>query len=333
MGESVKIRSKTAANRLLAPAFLAITAKRRNALDRSTVCTHAALSARIVWRIGKVAVFMDIFVAGGDRRAAHLARLLRRNGLDARAAGLEKCGLDGVAFAPLEKAAEAEWVLLNSPLKCELAEKPFGFGQLLTHLKPGSRLIFCGPRIPPAGLERFRVYDVTQSEEFLRDNAELTAEGALFAAMRAQERALMDCACLVVGWGRIGRALTERLVALGARVTVASRSERGMRLAQSRGADAVETARLAEALPGKKLVFSTPPFPVLCGEALKSVDPDACLIDLASPPYGVDIEAAHQMGLRAWREPGLPGRYCPESAARALAKAIDEIRKGGGEDD
>lgn len=61
-----------------------------------------------------------------------------------------------------------------------------------------------------------------------------------------------------------------------------------MRLAQSRGADAVETARLAEALPGKKLVFSTPPFPVLCGEALKSVDPDACLIDLASPPYGVD---------------------------------------------
>lgn len=158
-----------------------------------------------------------------------------------------------------------------------------------------SRLIFCGPRIPPAGLERFQVYDVTQSEEFLRDNAELTAEGALFAAMRAQERALMDCACLVVGWGRIGRALTERLVALGARVTVASRSERGMRLAQSRGADAVETARLAEALPGKKLVFSTPPFPVLCGEALKSVDPDACLIDLASPPYGVDIETAHQM--------------------------------------
>ena len=318
---------------MLAPAFLAITAKRRNALDRSTVCTHAALSARIVWRIGKVAVFMDIFVVGGDRRAAHLARLLRRNGLDARAAGLEKCGLDGVAFAPLEKASEAEWVLLNSPLKCELAKKSFGFGQLLTHLKPGARLIFCGPRIPPAGLERFQVYDVTQSEEFLRDNAELTAEGALFAAMRAQERALMDCACLVVGWGRIGRALTERLVALGARVTVASRSERGMRLAQSRGADAVETARLAEALPGKKLVFSTPPFPVLCGEALKSVDPDACLIDLASPPYGVDIETAHQMGLRAWREPGLPGRYCPESAARALAKAIDEIRKGGGEDD
>ena len=60
----------------------------------------------------------------------------------------------------------------------------------------------------------------------MRRNAALTAEGALFAAMRAQERALGDCDCLVIGWGRIGRALTEMLVALGARVTVASRTER-----------------------------------------------------------------------------------------------------------
>ena len=32
---------------------------------------------------------MDVFIAGGDRRNAHLARLLCAEGLDARAAGLE----------------------------------------------------------------------------------------------------------------------------------------------------------------------------------------------------------------------------------------------------
>lgn len=276
---------------------------------------------------------MDFLIAGGDRRAAHLARLLRARGLDARAVGLEKSGLAGVVSAPLASAAEAGWVLLNSPVKCELAEKPFGLGQLLTHLQPGARLIFCGPRIPPAGLERFRVHDLMQNENFLRRNAELTAEGALFAAMRAQERALMDCRCLVVGWGRIGRALAERLVALGASVTVASRSARGMRQAQARGAQAVETARLAEALPGKEMVFSTPPFPVLDEKTLANADSGACFIDLASPPYGVDLEAAHRLGLRAWREPGLPGRFCPESAALAIAAGIEDICKGGGEDD
>ena len=50
---------------------------------------------------------MDVFIAGGDRRNAHLARLLRAEGLDARAAGLEKCALEGVSHAPLAAAAEA----------------------------------------------------------------------------------------------------------------------------------------------------------------------------------------------------------------------------------
>ena len=48
--------------------------------------------------------------------------------------------------------------------------------------------------------------------------------------------------------------------------------------------------------------------------------------------YGVDVEAAHRLGLRAWREPGLPGRYCPESAALAIAAAFEKLRKGGNED-
>ena len=85
---------------------------------------------------------MDVFIAGGDRRNAHLARLLCAEGLDARAAGLEKCALEGVSHAPLAAAAEADWVLLNSPVKCELAERPFGLGELLSCLRPGARLRF-----------------------------------------------------------------------------------------------------------------------------------------------------------------------------------------------
>ena len=57
-------------------------------------------------------------------------------------------------------------------------------------------------------------------------------------------------------------------------------------------------------------------------DAVAEAKPNALIMDLASPPYGVDLHAAWNLGLRAWREPGLPGRYCPESAARALARAI-----------
>jgi len=54
------------------------------------------------------------------------------------------------------------------------------------------------------------------------------------------------------------------------------------------------------------------------------------LIDLASPPYGIDLRAAWNRGLRAWREPGLPGRYCPQSAAEAILNALDRIGRGEG---
>ena len=35
--------------------------------------------------------------------------------------------------------------------------------------------------------------------------------------------------------------------------------------------------------------------------------------------------AAQEMGLEAWRESGVPGRYCPDSAAEALERAVRAV--------
>ena len=94
-------------------------------------------------------------------------------------------------------------------------------------------------------------------------------------------------------------------------------------------ATTVETARIADALAGRHIVFSTPPYPVLGKDELSRADAGTLFIDLASPPYGIDLEAARSLDLRAWREPGLPGRYCPESAAMVLMSHILALRKGG----
>ena len=61
----------------------------------------------------------------------------------------------------------------------------------------------------------------------------------------------------------------------------------------------------------------------MLGEAeMVRLKPGALVLDLASPPYGVDLEAAEKLNFEARREPGLPGRYCPMSAARALYNAV-----------
>ena len=260
---------------------------------------------------------MDYIILGGDERFACLARLLERQGNDVLR--LRQWGEGEAALAT------AKNVVLNYPLK--LGDGP-DFGGLLDRVSPDATLWLCGPGEPEAAPEGRDIVNLWKDEELIRDNAALTAEGALSAAMAVSRRSLKSLPTLVIGWGRIGRALTELLVALGVDTAAASRRESHRNQAVERGAQAADTSAIADALPGRKLIFNTAPGMVLDDGALASVDGDALLVDLASPPYGIDLSAAWARGLRAWREPGLPGRYCPESAAEALLRAMKRGRDG-----
>jgi len=262
---------------------------------------------------------MEFAVVGGDLRFAYLTRLLCSCGRDARAVrGVNPDGMI-VPQAGTEDLPRARNVIVNWPV-------PNG-EELLDGLAKGTRVYFCGPRSPKGWPAHINGVDLWKDEGLLTENARLTAEGAVAAAMHSGERTISGSRSLVIGWGRIGRALTEILIGMGGGVTVASRSERGRNSAAERGAESVSTENLASALPGKHLVFSTPPHPVLESRELENAERDVRIIDLASAPYGVDLEAAKELGLRAWREPGLPGRYCPFSAAEVLMRAIFRAEK------
>ena len=249
---------------------------------------------------------MDYILLGGDARMAALARLLRREGFDARRTD-----------DPMEAAAllpRAKRVIVNCPPKLDMDMEA-----ILALADERAVIFLCGPE------SRFgdgRLVNLWLDEALLLDNARLTAEGAVASAMRAGRRSIREQRCAVIGWGRIGRALTEMLVALGAATVVASRDIGHRHRAIERGAEAIALEDLPRVLPETTLIFSTAPAMVLDGETLRRVNREAMLIDLASPPYGVDLHAAWSLGLRAWREPGLPGRYCPESAAKALMEAV-----------
>ena len=165
-----------------------------------------------------------------------------------------------------------------------------------------------------------------QDEEYQGEIARMTAEGAIFAAMAAGEGRLEGEDCLVAGWGRIGRALTAKLAGLGARVTALTRRESAFGEIQRMGAIPRRTELAAQALAGKKFLFSTAPAMIFDGRALTHARKDVRIIDLASPPYGVDFQAAEAAGLWIRRERGVPGRYCPQAAAGAIAQAM---KRGG----
>lgn len=167
--------------------------------------------------------------------------------------------------------------------------------------------------------------DLMRDEEFVRRNAVLTAEGAICAAMRATEGALAGSRCFVIGFGRIGRALAGMLKGFEASAIVAARRKESRCEAQQLGLEAcgADAAELKAQVARADFIFSTPPAMLLTEDVLRAVRKGVPVIDLASPPYGVDLEAAQRLGLRAWRESGVPGRYCPEAAAALMEEFIE----------
>ncbi len=150
-----------------------------------------------------------------------------------------------------------------------------------------------------------------RDEIYAIENAALTAEGALELIMRRSNRALGGMEVLICGFGRIAGFLAGMLSALGARVTVAARSQTARAEARARGYEAVDMAHIP---PRFDAVVNTVPAPVLRGDY-----GGALCLDLASEPGGWATDAP------VLKAPGLPGLYAPKAAADVMAEAIYRV--------
>ena len=267
-------------------------------------------------------------VIGGDRRQAILARLLEADGHDVRTYGLE--GQKAEESAALEKAAEAEIVILPLPLcrgdgvlHCEAAPMPTA--ELFRRLRPGQTAL--AGQVKPeqrreAELAGVRLLDYFLREELTVANAAATAEGAVQTAMERLDRTLLGMDCLVLGFGRIGKLLAFRLHGLGARVTAAARNPADLAWIRAYGWTALPLHALREhPLDRFGAVFGTIPSPVLDEPLLARLSADCLCVELASTP-GIDLAAAERMGLSCVWGRSLPGRLVPRTAAEAIRDAV-----------
>lgn len=153
---------------------------------------------------------------------------------------------------------------------------------------------------------------------FEEQNAMPSAEGAVYAAMQKADYTLCGSKCLIIGPGRIGRELAKMLLGIGAKVFMAARREEALQKAAEMGCVPVSMEALPIAAREADILFNTAPA-MVAGEAVMAALPvHALAIDLASAPFGIDLEAAKRHGINAWREGGIPGRYAPLTAARLL---------------
>ena len=262
---------------------------------------------------------MRYAVIGGGIRFAHLAGMLNEEGSSAAGFFHEKASGENLLPKDIGKYSV---IISNWPMRFPLSGTEIKAEEIMENIEPGSVLLLCGPKFPKEKRWDLQYVNLWADETLLRENAYITAQGAVASALKRKNIPLNASRCAIIGCGRIGLSLCEILLGAGADVAVLSNTERKRRRAEESGAKASELADAAGILKDRQYIFSTPPANVLDEAMLSSINKEALLMDLASPPYGFDLEKAQSMGLNACREPGLPDRYCPVSAARVLYHAI-----------
>ncbi|MBQ9806278.1 MAG: dipicolinate synthase [Clostridia bacterium] len=285
-------------------------------------------------------------VLGGDARQIAMAKRLGESGYQAFVWGLgDCCGAVGTAIVCdswEDAASEADTVLLPLPASVDGVRVNCPLGGADTSLRLSALFermqgkTLYGGRFTEALYELAEKHGVTlvdyfRSESLQQRNAVPTAEGAIAIAMQELPITMDGLVCAVIGYGRIGKLLASKLKALGARVTVYARRCEVLAEAEVNGHTVVlfdkkDNYTALKSLPDAcRAVFNTVPTWLFTRGVLETVPKNCVLIDLASAPGGIDIGAAHELGLRTVWGTALPGKCTPESAGVILAQTVMEL--------
>ena len=261
--------------------------------------------------------YKSILICGGDKRQRYMYEYMKEKGL-----GVSSFGLFHNDIQDIDEIKKYDVVILPIPvtkdgvyLKCERIVLLQDVFDILSE----SQIILGGMYDG--------IYDYGKVERFQMKNALPTAEGALSVAVENTDITINDSCCCIFGYGRIGKILANMLKNMGASVTVYARNIKDLSLAETMGFETKNT-NIVEDLGKFDIIFNTVPKPILDGRVLSTAKKDALFIELASKPYGIDMEAAEKLGRKVIVASGLPGKVAPKTAGKILFDVIMDILGG-----
>lgn len=282
----------------------------------------------------------DIAILGGDRRTACMAPIFAEKGYRVicfRTVSIpcSPAAKPRVSFTEsLREALDAAPVIIggipfvkSGSLYCE--ESASGAAISVSELQRGIRKhqkIFAG--IIPEDFRKtceereISCHDFMLDEPMTLYNAVSTAEGAILEALLHKDTTLHKSSALVLGYGRCGKILADRLHGLHACVTVCSGDASELALACTLGFETLHLSKLRNNICCYEYLFNTVPAPVLNRQCLEKVSADAIIIDIASNKTGADYETARKLNVNIRFCPGLPGKYAGESSAKYLTDYV-----------
>ncbi len=269
----------------------------------------------------------DIAVIGGDRRIAYMAPFFREKGY--RVIGYKISRINGKAAETdgtaetLKQAVEsAEIIVGGIPME---KKGIVNIKELSRHLRKHHKVF--GGILPEAFRQEcdergICCYDYMKDECIAIFNAVATAEGAILEALLHKETNIHKSNTLVLGYGRCGTVLAQKLKNLSAFVTVCGGSPTELARAAAAGAETLPLCRLSERAGEYEYIYNTVPALVLEEGILEKLQKDALIIDIASGKGGVDYQAAERIGINVVHCLGLPGKYAGKISAKKLTEYV-----------
>lgn len=282
---------------------------------------------------------IKIGLLGGDLRQVALAAALAKKGAESALWGIDDTALDLEGAVRCgdwrDSVRDARAVVLPLPiskdgltLNCPLYKgRSLDIETLFDELS--SNVIVFGGLADEKFKERAKkvgiyCYDYYENEEFQLKNAIPSAEGAIEYAMRLFPKTIFSSDVAVIGYGRIGRVLSEMLKALNSHVTVFARKNTDVVKAALSGcrSEKIYEKDWHKELSKFDLVFNTVPVRLLSVDMLKNIGKHPIYVDLVSSPGGIDCQAAREFGIIAEKALSLPGKVAPVTAGEIICDCI-----------
>lgn len=282
---------------------------------------------------------MEISIIGGDLRTVKLIKLLAQDKNKIKVWGFENCE----ELLDFEKKNDNLKIHnnLDEALKNQIIIGPTPFtkdrkyictqytNQKLEIQTLANKIrdkLLIGGSVPAEILEQIETIDILKDERLVILNAISTVEGTIEIAIKETQKNLYNSNILIIGYGRIGKILVDRLTAFKANVYCSARGK-DITWIEAYGSKSIKYEELNKKIDMFDIIINTVPVLILNKERLELLNKNTLLIDVASAPGGIDFEVARQLNIKTIWALGIPGKIAPISSAEYIKETIYNIIK------
>lgn len=257
---------------------------------------------------------MKYFIMGEDKRSLELKKFYSKKEL--------LC----------DSYFDADVIITSIPFtrdNLKVTSTAYNISDLITCVKERGKILISG-NIPikikdELDSKNVRYYDLMNIESFVYKNALATCEGAIYKAIENSKKTLSNSNILILGFGRIGKLLSNMLKTFNSSIYVEARKQSDLALIDALGYKAIDLNYLGDYLDRFDFIFNTVPSQIFDGEKLSKVNKNVTIIDLASLPGGIDFDMARKLELNVDLCLSLPSKVTPISSAKYILEEVEKI--------